>query len=74
MYDVGKPADEAVTILTTRDIRVHAELRKVWNRAFTPTALKGYDDIMRKRTLQLLERLEQQAGTLDLGKWISYYT
>lgn len=74
VYDVGKPADGASSLLTTRDIALHAEKRKVWNRGFTPSALKAYDDIITKRTLQLLDRLGQQNGTLDLGKWISYYT
>jgi cytochrome P450 len=52
----------------------HAEKRKSWSQGFTPAALKEYDPIIQGRTNQLVQRLEQQVGTIDLGKWISYFT
>lgn len=74
VYDATKPPSGTSSLITERDPALHAEKRKTWNRGFTPAALREYDEPVIKRTVQLLERLGQQSGTIDLGKWISYYT
>lgn len=68
------PTGGATSLVSERDPVLHAEKRKVWNRGFMPAALREYDEPLMKRTAQLIERLGQQVGTVDLGKWISYYT
>jgi cytochrome P450 len=61
-------------LVNTLDPVEHAELRKTWSQGFTPAALKNYDPLIETRAQQLVERLEHQVGTVDLGKWISYFT
>ena len=65
---------DSTNLASECDMRRHAERRKIWNRGFTPTALKGYDEIIFKRATQLIDRLGQQTGCIDLTKWIGYFT
>ncbi|KAI0067779.1 cytochrome P450 [Artomyces pyxidatus] len=61
----------------------HARRRRPWNRAFTGSALKDYEDIVTKRSRQLAERLDGlihsqgelpgSGAVLDLGAWLSYF-
>ncbi|KAJ7675032.1 high nitrogen upregulated cytochrome P450 monooxygenase 2 [Mycena olivaceomarginata] len=74
MYHSLQPPNEPTSLIGTLDMAEHAEKRKSWSQGFTPTALKEYDPIIQGRTNQLVQRLEQQVGTIDLGKWISYFT
>ena len=64
----------STSLATETDMRRHAERRKMWNYGFTPTALNGYDDIIFKRATQLVDRLAQQTGSIDLSKWMGYFT
>ena len=64
---------DSTSIISDTNVSHHAERRKIWNRGFTPTALKSYDEIILKRSTQLVERLGQQTGVVDLGKWIGYF-
>lgn len=74
MYHSLQPPNEPTSLIGTLDMAEHAEKRKSWSQGFTPAALKEYDPIIQDRTNQLVQRLEQQVGTIDLGKWISYFT
>ncbi|KAJ6500242.1 high nitrogen upregulated cytochrome P450 monooxygenase 2 [Mycena vulgaris] len=74
MYHSLQPPNEPTSLIGTLDMAEHAEKRKSWSQGFTPAALKEYDPIIQGRTNQLVQRLEQQVGTIDLGKWISYFT
>ena len=60
VYDATRT--DSRSIVTETDMPRHAERRKIWNRGFTPTALKGYDEVIFKRSTQLVERLGQQTG------------
>ena len=57
-----------------QDTEMHLHRRRPWARAFTPTAVKEYGALVAKRTRQLVSRLEQQEGTVQLDKWIDYFT
>jgi cytochrome P450 len=56
--------------------------RKLWNRAFSSTALKEYEVIMAKRAGQLIDCLEnlvqgsdRKGGVvLDMATWLNYFT
>jgi cytochrome P450 len=56
--------------------------RKLWNQAFSSTALKEYEVIMAKRTRQLIDCLEnlvhesdRNGGVvLDVAAWFNYFT
>ena len=55
--------------------------RKLWNRAFSSTALKEYEVIVAKRTRQLIHCLEnlvhgsdRKGGVvLDVAEWLNYF-
>ncbi|KAA1467191.1 high nitrogen upregulated cytochrome P450 monooxygenase 2 [Dentipellis sp. KUC8613] len=54
----------------------HAKRRQAWNRGFTTSALKGYEDIGEKRLDQLLEVFErkiEQGAILKVSKWLSFF-
>ena len=59
-------------LIALRDPREHARRRRPWNRAFTPTALKGYTPIILRRTSQLTDALAKHVGEVDLAQWFSY--
>ncbi|THG95018.1 hypothetical protein EW026_g6557 [Hermanssonia centrifuga] len=61
-------------LIAFRDSTEHARRRKPWNRAFNTTAIKEYQPIISKRVTQLVDRLAEQKGTVDLAKWISFFT
>ncbi|KAJ7755797.1 cytochrome P450 [Mycena metata] len=67
----GKGARE--NLLGMHDLKKHAVLRKVWNRGFLPTSIKGYEPILVRRVAQLTEALSAQNGSVDLSRWLSFF-
>ncbi|KAJ7784115.1 cytochrome P450 [Mycena metata] len=67
----GKGARE--NLLGMHDLKKHAVLRKVWNRGFLPTSIKGYEPILVRRVAQLTEALSAQDGSVDLSRWLSFF-
>nr|BAK09371.1 cytochrome P450 [Postia placenta] len=68
-------------LIGARDKKLHAESRRVWNRAFTTAAVKGYEPILIRRTAQLSEELNERCAEkpqreveADLSQWLSYFT
>ncbi|EGN99142.1 hypothetical protein SERLA73DRAFT_137309, partial [Serpula lacrymans var. lacrymans S7.3] len=62
-------------LITIIDTHEHARRRRPWNRAFNTSSLKGYEEIISKRTLQLVNVLSQEkSGAVDLCQWICYFT
>ena len=57
-----------------QDTDIHLRRRRPWARAFTSTAVKDYSVLVAKRTRQLVSRLEQQEGVVNLDKWVDYFT
>jgi len=56
--------------------------RKPWNRAFSSTAMKEYEDIVANRIRQLVGSLEnlvlrsapKEGALLDIATWLNYFT
>ncbi|KAJ7865617.1 cytochrome P450 [Mycena olivaceomarginata] len=62
-------------IIGVRDLKLHAEARKPWNKAFNPTAVKGYEPILIRRVTQLVESLRaQETRSVNLSKWLSFFS
>jgi len=63
------------SLIATRDLAVHAQKRRRWNRAFNSAALKDYEEIIREKSKEFVEslgnRLEQE---IDLNEWMGYFT
>ena len=53
----------------------HARRRRPWTRSFSPSALKDYESLVIKRTLQLMEVVSSKSlnDVVDLKKWIDYF-
>ncbi|TEB20865.1 hypothetical protein FA13DRAFT_200624 [Coprinellus micaceus] len=67
-------------VIDVRDLKVHAQLRRRWNEAFSSDPLKDYQETLTKRTQELCEHLEGQCknaasgvAVVDLAKWISFF-
>jgi hypothetical protein len=49
----------------------HAERRKIWDRAFTPSALQSYVPLLDGRVSELVDQLSARIGTeIDIAEWV----
>lgn len=71
------------SLIATRSLHEHARRRKRWNRGFSTAAVKGYEPIVSRRALQLVEELKTRSEGLDggdrrqpvdLAEWFSFFT
>ncbi|KZO92130.1 cytochrome P450 [Calocera viscosa TUFC12733] len=69
---VPRPANSE-SLMSFRDHTQHAQRHKVWDRAFTTSALKDYNPLLTHRVQQLSDRLTSESlrGAVDVGKWFS---
>ncbi|KAJ7685627.1 high nitrogen upregulated cytochrome P450 monooxygenase 2 [Mycena polygramma] len=51
----------------------HTTKRRVWNRAMTSSSIRDYEPLIVKRVGQLLERLDDQNGAVDLVYWFDLF-
>jgi len=61
------------SLIAIYDNGEHVERRKAWTRAFNSAALKGYEEIIRKRSTQLVDELVSHK-TVNLGAWFGHFT
>ena len=71
--------DSAQQLVSLVDVREHARRRRPWNRAFSASALKGYEEIMAGRVEQLVELFARhapgrEARPADVGKCLGAFT
>ena len=72
----------APSVLSLRDVNLHRERRKLWNRGFTSASLKEYQPILTSRVLQLVDELKKRCALadsepkkpVDLASWIAYFS
>lgn len=70
----GKQASEHRSLIGQRDPQEHARRRRIWSRAFSSDALKGYSTHMFRRVEQLVEEMDRRAeSTVDLTNWVSWF-
>jgi cytochrome P450 len=61
------------SLLSTVDPSEHNRRRRVWDRAFTPAALKEYHPMLHERIHQLVGALSTRADqNIDLAEWLAY--
>src|SRR5262249_7229398 len=65
--DVVKP------MIALRAKADHTRRRRPWTRAFSSASLKGYEDLVTKRSVQLVETIGLQKGVVDITKWVSFF-
>lgn len=71
---VAAPRPEQRSITGLRELDLHMERRKLWNRGFNSAALKDYEIIVIRRGKQLIEALEARKGAVDISTWLGYFT
>jgi cytochrome P450 len=72
---VLSPHGSPESLLRLLDPTAHAKRRRLWDRAFTPSALKSYQPLLSARVAELRAHLLARAGVpLDLARWMLYFT
>lgn len=56
------------------DTDEHLRRRRTWLRAMNPASLREYENLIGTRTKQLVSRLEEQTGMVQIDKWFQYFT
>lgn len=69
------PSHEAMPLVTIVDKTEHTRRRQFWARGFTITAIKGYEGLVKNRSLQLIDTLTSKnlMETQDLTEWSAYF-
>ena len=52
----------------------HKRHCKTWDRVFSTASIKNYEEIVMRKTRELIEQLEKIAGQeIDLSMWMSHF-
>ncbi|KAL4748888.1 hypothetical protein BDW72DRAFT_214426 [Aspergillus terricola var. indicus] len=71
-YDILQPL---VTLTTYRTAAAHANRRKIWDPAFSPTAVEKLVPLVYEKADLLLGQLQDKGQQpLDISSWFEYYT
>ena len=62
-----------VNLVGVRDIPLHLQRRRPWNRGLRQSELKEYEPLIAERAQLLVQRLKDHSGSFDLGLWFSYF-
>jgi hypothetical protein len=53
----------------------HSKRRRIWDRGFTPAALKSYEPMLRKRVDLFVNALSRRTGQrVDMSEWAAFMT
>ncbi|KAI0687111.1 high nitrogen upregulated cytochrome P450 monooxygenase 2 [Cerioporus squamosus] len=63
-----------VPMVGIMDTEEHLCRRRAWNRGLGPVALKEYEHLIDRRARQLVDRLGEQDGEVNIGKWLNYFS
>ncbi|TBU38266.1 high nitrogen upregulated cytochrome P450 monooxygenase 2 [Dichomitus squalens] len=68
-------SDANLPLIGVQNVDEHLRRRRPWNRAFSATAVKGYEETIARRGRQLVDALERQKGVGEvvLGKWFNFF-
>ncbi|KAH9477825.1 Cytochrome P450 monooxygenase orf5 [Psilocybe cubensis] len=67
------PKDPVKPLIALRDKTEHTRRRRPWTRGFSTNALKGYEELIVKRSRQLVDLLSSKKGVTNLTEYISYF-
>jgi hypothetical protein len=57
-----------------RDVADHTRRRRLWNRAFNGTSLKDYDEIIVRRSRELVNALGKRTSQkIDISQWMGFF-
>ncbi|KAJ7476693.1 cytochrome P450 [Mycena latifolia] len=72
-YQTGRHPSTPPSIISLVG-EAHTGKRRVWNRAMTSAAVREYEPLIAKRASQLVSRLGDQDGTIDLVAWFNVFS
>ncbi|PGH15628.1 hypothetical protein AJ80_05493 [Polytolypa hystricis UAMH7299] len=68
-------AHPITSLHVTRDPMEHAQRRRVWSKAFSENALRGYEARVQRYNEQLIEQIGASCGQpIDMTKWFNFYS
>jgi hypothetical protein len=74
-YSVGTPHDTSGSLLSIIDPAEHGKRRRLWDRAFTPIAIKSYEPMLHARVSQLMDELYRRVTQpVDISDWFGFFT
>lgn len=69
------------SVVDVRDLSIHSQLRKPWNKALGVGPLKDYEALLVLRVAELRDRLKEicserrdRVGRVDMAQWITYFS
>ena len=69
------PGGHLPSLLTTIDPVQHKQRRRTWDRAFNTAAIRNYDEIIIRKTRELLDQFEKRAGQqIDFSMWMRHFS
>ncbi|KAF7335410.1 hypothetical protein MVEN_02193800 [Mycena venus] len=71
-YESGRHSSTPPSIVSVSG-EAHTAKRRVWNRALTSAAIRDYEPLIVKRASQLVSRLRDQTGTVDIVCWFDLF-
>ncbi|KAL5529716.1 hypothetical protein ACEPAG_5701 [Sanghuangporus baumii] len=82
LWNIHTRPGTSANILTARDVKLHHERRKLWNRGFTTASLKELQLTVENRVLELVGELGKRVSfefgengvPLDLALWLANFT
>jgi cytochrome P450 len=74
-YNVFRPPKALSSLIGLEDPTEHGHRRRVWDRAFTPAAIKSYQPMLDNREGQLLAQFDAHVGQpIDIAQWFGFMT
>jgi cytochrome P450 len=74
-YTVLQPSNSTGNLLNIVTPSEHSKRRKVWDKAFTPSAIKSYEQPLQARVTQLLDQFDARIGQpIDFAAWMGFLT
>ncbi|KAI0755286.1 high nitrogen upregulated cytochrome P450 monooxygenase 2 [Daedaleopsis nitida] len=67
-------SDTKLPMVGIQDLDIHLARRKNWARGMSQAAIKEYEQFITRRARQLVARLEEQKGEVNMGSWFGYFT
>lgn len=73
VYDTRKDPDAPENLIILQG-EGHTRRRRLWNRGLTPEALREYEALIAKRASQVVSRIQENKGSIDLASLVNYFT
>jgi len=70
-------SNRGISIVFVRDTALHAKQRRTWDKDFSGSTLKDYEQLLIERTQELLENLESRTRlgeSVDMSRRMKYFS